>query len=61
MYECGKVFIRNDKWQVKLSDFFFAIPIQPFMNDSNSRNNNLQGFKNLWRDMGEVYDWGEVS
>ena len=25
---------------------FFTIHIQPFINDSNSRNNNLQGFKN---------------
>ena len=30
---------------------FFPIYIQPFMNDSNSRNNNSQGFKNSWLDM----------
>ena len=29
----------------------FPIHIQPFTNDSNSGNNNSQGFKNSWMDM----------
>ena len=36
------VSLMNDKWEIKLlSEFFFPIYIQPFMNDSNSKNNNL--------------------
>ena len=30
---------------------FFPIHIQHFMSDSNSENNNLQGFENSWMDM----------
>ena len=42
----GEGFLRNDKWQIKLLNYyllseFFPIYIQPFMNDSNLRNNNL--------------------
>ena len=29
------------------------------MNDSNTINNNLQGFKNSWMDMGDVFDKGK--
>ena len=31
------------------------------MSDSNSKNNNLQGFENSWMDMRDVYEWGKVS
>ena len=41
VYEWGKVFLRNYKWEIKLLGEFFPIHIQPFMNDSHSRNNNL--------------------
>ena len=44
-------YLRNDKWQIKLLSEFFPINIQPFMNDSNSRNNNLYGFKISQMDM----------
>ena len=41
VYEWGESFLRNDKWQIKLlSEFFFPIHIQPFTNDSNSKNNH---------------------
>ena len=41
-------------WQVrdKIIEWIFSpIHIQHFMSDSNSKNNNLQGFENSWMDM----------
>ena len=40
---------------------FFPIHIQPFTNDSNSRNNNSWGFENSQMDTGDVYEWGNIS
>ena len=40
----GESLLRNDKWKIKLLSQFFPICIQPFTNDSNSRNNKLIGF-----------------
>ena len=37
----GHSLLRNDKWEIKLLSDFFPIYIQPFMNDSNSKDNNL--------------------
>ena len=42
-------------------NLLFPIHIQPFMNDSNSRNDNSMGLKIhewIWQD---VYEWGNVS
>ena len=42
------------EWQVTdkiIESIFFPIHIQPFMNDSNSRNNNFYSFKNSQMDM----------
>ena len=47
----GESFWNHDKWHVKLLSEFFPIHIQHFMSDSNSKNNNLQGFENSWMDM----------
>ena len=44
-------FLSHDKLQIKLLSEFFPIDIQSFMNDSNSKNNNLWGFKNLQMDI----------
>ena len=41
-------------WQVRdkiIEWIFFPIHIQHFMSDSNSKNNNPQGFENSWMDM----------
>ena len=47
----GESFLNHDKWQIKLLKWiFFPIHIQHFMSDSNSENNNLQGFENSWMD-----------
>ena len=37
--------------QIKLLSEFYAIHIQHFMSDSNSKNNKLQGFENSQMDM----------
>ena len=36
----GGSFLNHDKWPIKLLSNFYAIHIQSFTNDSNSRNNN---------------------
>ena len=40
-------FLRNDNSQIKLLSEFFLIYIQPFTNDSNSRNNQSVGVQKL--------------
>ena len=48
----GESFLSHEKWQIKLlGDFLFTIHIVHFTNDSNSRNNNSQGFKDSQMDM----------
>ena len=37
----GESFLSHDKGQIKLLSEFYAIHIQHFMSDSNSKNNNL--------------------
>ena len=51
--------LNHDKWQIKLLSEFWCIYTQHFMNDSNSKNNNLQGFKNSQMDMGGLVWVGE--
>ena len=47
MYEQGKVSQAMTSGQIKLlSEFFSQFTFQHFMSDSNSENNNSQGFKN---------------
>ena len=36
----GGKFLNNDKWQIKLLSEFYAIHIQHFMSDINSKNHN---------------------
>ena len=60
VYELGQGFLKQ--WQVTdeiIEWIFFWIHIQPFMNDSNSRNNNPQGLKNLWLDRRDCVLVGE--
>ena len=48
----GESFLSHEKWEIKLlGDFLFTIHIVHFTNDSNSRNNNSQGFKDSQMDM----------
>ena len=61
MYESGKVL---KPWQVthKIIEWIFSqFTFNIFMNDSNSKNNNLQGFENSWMDMRGCLWVGEIS
>ena len=40
-------FFNNDKWWIKLLSEFYAIDIQHFMSDSNSKNNNSLAVENF--------------
>ena len=45
----GKSFFNHGKWQIKLlSEFFMQVTFNILLSDSNSKNNNSQGFKNSW-------------
>ena len=46
---------------IKLLSEFFPIHNQLFTSDSNSKNNNSQGFENSPMVLGDVYEWGKVS
>ena len=51
-------------WQVTDKNYwviYFTIHILHFMNDSNSRKNNLQGFENSQMIWGDVYELGQDS
>ena len=39
-------FLKHDKWEIKLLSEFLYNSHSHFMSDSNSKNNNLQGFEN---------------
>ena len=47
----GESCLSHDKWQIKLLSQFFPNCNQPFMNDSNSKNNNSYGFENSQMDV----------
>ena len=47
----GESLLSLDKWWIILLSEFYAIHIQHFMSDSNSKNNNSYGFENSQMDM----------
>ena len=59
----GEKFLKERQVKDKITEsIFFPICIQPFTNDSNSKNNKLIGFGKFTNEYEEhVYEWGKVS